>query len=390
LKPSTVREVAAITKPGAHRVSRGLYLQISPSGGRSWLHRFMLNGVAHNMGLGPCDLVSLAEAREMVLAGRKLLLARIDPLEARRAERRQTAITAARSIIFATCAERYIKAHAAGWRNGKHRAQWTATIETYANPVLGDVPVATIDTTLVLQVLEPIWTTKPETASRVRGRIEAILDWATAREYRAGENPARWRGHLQKLLPARSKIAPVEHHPALPYAQMSGFMAQLRSQAGTAARCLEFTILTAARTGEAIGAKWSEIDIRGKTWVIPAERMKSGRGHTIPLSDRAIEILATTPRTGDYIFGGARAARPISHMAMLETLARMGRGDITVHGFRSTFRDWVAEQTNYPDQVAEMALAHVVGDKVEAAYRRGDLLKKRQNLMRDWARYCSA
>jgi integrase len=243
----------------------------------------------------------------------------------------------------------------------------------------------------VLRILEPIWTTKTETASRLRGRIESILDWATARRYRQGENPARWRGHLDQLLPSRAKVAPVQHHEALLYAELPAFMARLREQAGAAARCLELTILTATRTGEAIAARWSEIDLAARTWTVPSERMKASKEHVVPLSGRVVEILKALPRSGsDYVFEKGHAGRPISNMAMTMTLRRMGRGDITVHGFRSTFRDWAAEQTGYPNHVVEMALAHTIGDKVEAAYRRGDLLEKRRALMRDWAAYCTA
>jgi integrase len=248
--------------------------------------------------------------------------------------------------------------------------------------------VAAIDTALIMQILEPIWTAKPETASRVRGRVETILDWAAARGYRQGDNPARWRGHLQRLLPARAKVAPVNHHAALLYGSLPGFMAKLRQQAGTGARCLELTVLTAARTGEAIGARWDEIDMQARTWTVPASRMKSGRPHTVPLSDQATALLAALPRSGELVFEGARAGRPISNMAMMMTLRRMGRGNLTVHGFRSAFRDWAAEQTSHPNHVVEMALAHAIGDKVEAAYRRGDLLAKRRSLMQDWAKYC--
>jgi integrase len=380
----TTRELAGLTRIGQHRVSPSLYLQITPSGTRSWLFRYQRNGKPRWLGLGPVDLVSLAEARAKALACRRRLYEGGDPLEERRAER----ATAGEGLTFEICAERYIKAHEAGWRNGKHRAQWTSTLATYAEPVLGAVPVAAIDTSMIMQVLEPIWATKPETASRVRGRVESILDWATARGYRTGENPARWRGHLQRLLPARAKIAPVEHHAALPYGEVPGFMAELRQQAGTAARCLELVILTATRTGEAIGARWAEIDLQARTWTIPAARMKAGREHVVPLSAPALAVLQALPRTGELVFEGAREGRPISNMAMMMTLRRMGHGELTVHGFRSSFRDWAAEQTGHQNHVVEMALAHTIGDKVEAAYRRGNLMAKRQRLMRDWGRYC--
>jgi integrase len=381
----TSRELPGLTRIGQHRVSRNLYLQVTPTDTRSWLFRYMRTGKARWLGLGPVDLVTLAEARVKATAWRRRLLEGGDPLEDRRAAR---ARTAADSLTFQICAERYIDAHQASWKNGKHRAQWKATLATYVYPVLGALPIAAIDTGLVMQVLEPIWQAKPETASRVRGRVETVLDWASARGYRNGDNPARWRGHLQRLLPARAAIAPVKHHKALHYAEVPAFMAALRQQAGTAARCLELTILTAARTGEALGARWSEIDLEAKLWRVPAARMKGGREHVVPLSGPALEILAALPRSGDHLFEGARAGRPISNMAMDMLLRRMGQGAITVHGFRSSFRDWAAEQTSHPNHVVEMALAHAIGDKVEAAYRRGDLMAKRQRLLRDWGRYC--
>lgn len=257
-------------------------------------------------------------------------------------------------------------------------------------PTIGDLPVAAIDTALVMKIVEPLWSTKTETASRVRGRIELILDWAAARGYRAGDNPARWRGHLDKLLPARTKVRKVKHHAALPYGDLPAFMAGLRGREGVSARCLEFVILTAARTGEAVGARWAEIDLAAKVWTVPAERMKAHREHKVPLSQRAVEILEGLPREGDYVFPGGKADKPLSNMALLATLRRMERPDLTGHGFRSTFRDWCAEQTAFPAEVAEMALAHVVSDKVEAAYRRGDLFRKRAQLMDAWGRYCGA
>ena len=310
MRPLTVKEVAAINKPGTWRVSRNLYVQVSDAGTKAWLFRYMLNGRSHGMGLGPLDLVTLAEARDKALLCRKLLLDGIDPLEERRQKRMQALLAATATMTFRDCATRYIEAHARGWKNGKHRQQWRNTLETYAYPVVGDLPVAAIGTGLVMQIIEPLWTTKTETASRLRGRLESILDWATARNCRTGDNPARWRGHLDKLLPKRSKVAPVSHHEALPYAELPAFMAKLRSQAGTAAQCLEFTILTAARTGEAVGARWSEIDLEARTWKIPAERMKSSKEHTVPLSDRVIEILAALPRSGELRCIRERPRRP--------------------------------------------------------------------------------
>jgi integrase len=325
MRSLTVKEVAAITKPGTHRVSKNLYLQVGPTGTKAWLFRYMRNGSPHGMGLGSLELVTLAEARDKALLCRKLLLDGLDPLEERRTKRTQALLTVASQITFRDCATRYIDAHALGWRNGKHCQQWRNTLKTYADPVIGDLPVADVDTTLVLRIIEPIWTTKTETASRLRGRIESILDWATARNYRTGENPARWRGHLDKLLPKRSKVAPVNHHDALPYAELPAFMHKLRRQAGIAPQCLEFTILMAARTGEAIGARWSEIDLDARTWKVPAERMKGGKEHTVPLSNRAIEILAALPRSGsDVVFETGRAGHPISNMAMTMTCAGWG------------------------------------------------------------------
>jgi integrase len=281
-------------------------------------------------------------------------------------------------------------AHRAGWRNPKHAAQWKATLATYASPVLGKLPVQAADVGLVMKVLEPIWATKPETAGRVRGRIEAVLDWAAARRYRTGENPARWKGLLDKLLPARSKVRKIEHHAALPYDELAAFLVALRAQEGTSARALEFAILTAGRTGEVIGARWDEIDTRPKVWTVPPDRMKGGREHRVPLSDAALTILdrMAAVRENDFVFPGDRRAG-LSNMALLMTLRRMGRDDLTAHGFRSTFRDWAGNETHFPRELAEAALAHVVGDKAEQAYRRSDALEKRRRLMDAWASYCS-
>jgi integrase len=291
-------------------------------------------------------------------------------------------------MAFNQCRDAYIAAHRAGWRNAKHAAQWTSTLDAYVTPVFGQLPVGAIDTGLVMKALEPIWSAKTETASRVRGRIEAILDWAKVRGYRGGENPARWRGHLDSLLPARSKVRKVEHHAALPFTEIGAFMAQLREQSSTAARALEFTILTAARTGEVLGARWGEIDLDAAVWTVPPDRMKSAREHRVPLSPAALAVIKNmkTRRENDYVFPGDRRDR-LSGRAMDMLLRRMGR-EVTVHGFRSSFRDWAAERTNFPREVAEAALAHVVGDKVEAAYQRGDLFDKRRRLMTAWGDYC--
>jgi len=361
---------------------RGLYLRIGPTGTKSWVYRFTLDGKLHDMGLGPYPDISLAEARERAMTQRRVRLDGQDPIEVRKTSRLAEKLATAKTMTFQQCAEAYIAAHRAGWRNPKHAAQWPSTLDAYVYPVFGGLPVEAVDVGLVMKAIEPIWTEKPETASRVRGRIESVLDWAAARGHRQGENPARWRGHLENLLPRRSKVAPVEHHAALPYREIPDFMARLRERGGIAPRALEFVILTAARTGEVIGSAWPELDLEARLWTIPASRMKAGREHRTPLSEAAIAVLGQMDRDRDKVF-------PVSNMAMAMTLRRMGRGELTVHGFRSTFSDWCAEQTNSPSEVREMALAHTVGDKVEAAYRRGDLFEKRRQLAEAWARFCA-
>jgi integrase len=333
----------------------------------------------------------LAQARRQASKFRELVASGVDPIERRKADRTAARIAVAKALTFDDCRDAYIEAHEKAWRNPKHRQQWLNTLRTYATPVFGKLPVQAVDTGLVMKVLGPIWNTKPETASRVRGRVEVILDWAKVSEYRSGENPARWRGHLDHLLPAKSKVRKVEHHPALPYAQIGAFMASLREQPMGAARALEFLILTATRTGETIGASWEEIDLETRIWMIPAGRMKVTREHRVPLSAAAAAVLKEMRelRQNDFVFPGARQGRPLSEMALLMLLRRMGYGHITVHGFRSTFRDWAAERTNFPREVAEMALAHAIPDAVEAAYRRGDLFDKRRKLMDAWAAYCA-
>ena len=388
----SARKVEALSKPGLYADGLGLYLQVSTFNTKSWLFRFMLDGKARKMGLGPCHTVTLAMAREKATEARRKLLDGIDPIDERAAVKMARKVNAAKAMSFRQCAEAYINAHKVGWKNEKHAAQWPATLEAYAYPVFGDLPVAAVDVGLVLKALEPIWTTKPETAGRVRGRVETVLDWAKARHYREGDNPARWRGHLDKLLPARGKVAKVKHHDALPYRDVHGFLADLHGMEGIAARALEFVILTATRTGEAIGATWQEIDLPGRVWTIPADRMKAGREHRVPLSDRAVAVLESLPREAGnpFVFVGGSKGKPLSNMAMLMLLKkRMGRDGLTVHGFRSTFRDWAAEQTAYPNELVEMALAHTVSDKTEAAYRRGDMVEKRARLMADWATYCA-
>jgi integrase len=339
------------------------------------------------MGLGAVEDVSLAQAREAAVEARKLARRGVDPINDREAKR--AAAIAARTLnTFKEVADAYQDAHKASWRNAKHRQQWTNTLTTYVYPVLGDTPVAAVCVAQVMQILEPIWQIKPETAGRVRGRIETVLDYASARAWRTGDNPARWRGHLSNLLPARTKVRRVEHHAALPWAEVAAFMGMLADQQGNAALALRFAILTAARTGEVLGATWLEIDLQEKVWTIPAERMKAGRAHRVPLSEPAVALLTALPGREGFLLQGRTKDHGMSNMAMLVLLRRMKRTDITPHGFRSTFRDWVAETTDYPSEVAEAALAHVVGDKVEAAYRRGDLFEKRRRLMDEWGVFC--
>jgi integrase len=388
----TALAVAQAKRRGYYGDGGGLFLQVSPGGGKSWVFRFKEGGRLREMGLGPVHTIGLADARQRAQECRRARLDGRDPITERRAARLAAKLDVAKAIIFRGCAERYIAAHKAGWRNAKHAAQWTATLQTYVYPSFGALPVQAVDVGLVLKAVEPIWATKPETASRVRGRIESILDWATARGYRVGENPARWRGHLENLLPKRSKVRRVEHHAALAYPEIAAFVAELRGQEGVAARALEFAILTAARTGEVIGARWDEINIAERSWTIPGERMKGGREHRVPLSPAALAIVERMAEicSGDFLFPGGKANRPLSNMAFLMLLRRMGRGNLTAHGFRSSFRDWAAERTTFPAEVAEMALAHAVSDKVEAAYRRGDLFQKRRQLAEAWAKFCAA
>lgn len=332
--------------------------------------------------------MSLEQARDKAIDYKRLLAQGIDPLTEKRKQAADRLIVAAKPMTFAQCAEAFIQKHQHELKNKKHIQQWTNTLAQYVYPTIGELPVEAVDTGLVVKCLEPIWVTKNETASRVRGRIEQVLSWATVSGYRAGDNPARWRGHLDKLLAKPSKVQDVKHHSALPYVEIAAFMAALRQQDGIAVQCLAFTILTAARTNEAIGATWDEIDLAAKVWTIPANRMKADKEHRVPLSAACLELLIKMQsiRMNDYLFPGQRNG--LSNMAMLKLLARMDRKDLTVHGFRSTFRDWAAEVTHYPNEVIEMCIAHTIKNQSEAAYRRGDLLEKRFNVMNDWADYC--
>jgi integrase len=384
----TMKRVEKLVQPGRYHDEHGLYLQVISKTNKSWILRYTRGGRERWLGLGPAHAFTLHEARERARQARKLIADGIDPIDAKRSEKVARKLAVAKAVTFKEAARRFIEAHEPSWRNQKHRNQWWATLKAYVFPVFGELPVSAIDVGLVMKVLQPIWTSKPETATRVRGRIESILDWAGAHGFRSGDNPARWRGFLDKLLPARSKVRAVRHHDALAYVDLPAFMAELAARAGIAARALEFTILTAARTGEVIGARWSEIDVAAGAWVVPQERMKAGREHRVPLSAPALAILAELPREGEYVFPGAREGEAISNMTMMAVVRRMKRNNITIHGFRSTFCDWAAERTGYPNEAIEMSLAHTISNKVEAAYRRGDLFERRRRLMSDWATYC--
>src|SRR5262245_57819827 len=378
---------------GMHADGDGLYLAVTSKRARSWIYRYQLNGQkARDLGLGPAKDISLKRARELAAEARILKAEGVDPIEHRRKHREAKQLEAAKATTFKECCEQYIDLNAVAWRNPKHRQQWRKTLGTYAPTIIGHRPIQAIDTGLISKVLEPIWSIKPETASRVRGRIEKILDWAKVKGFRAGENPASWRGHLENLFPAKSKVRKVKHHAALPYAEIPFFMAQLREREGVSARCLEFLILTAARTSDALGAAWAEIDFDKALWTVPGKRMKAGKDHRVPLSRDTLALLRNAyelSQQHEYVFANPSGG-PFSEGAMDAVLKRMGfKGRATIHGFRSSFRDWAAERTNYQNHVIEMALAHTIESKVEAAYRRGDLFDKRRDLMRVWDAYCS-
>jgi integrase len=370
----TAQRVQRERRPGMHHDGRGLYLYVSKSGARSWLYRYMLDGRRHEIGLGSALDVTLADARRKAREARRLKADGVDPLASKRSSRAAIRAAQAASVTFGHCVDGYLAAHRAGWRSAKYGRQWREALADHALPTLGALPVSAIDTPHVLKVLEPIWQSKNETASKVRGRIESVLDWARVRGYRDGENPARWKGHLDHLLAAPTKVRRVEHHPAMPYAELPAFMAELRQRHDAGAHALQFTILTAARTGEVRGAREAEFDRTAALWTIPAARMKEGKEHRVPLSGPASALV-------DDIVAFTAAN------AMGRTLAKLRPG-LTVHGFRSTFRDWAAECTNFPREIAEMALSHTVGSGVERAYRRTDLIDRRRELMDEWARFC--
>ena len=385
----TALAVKRINKRGMHGDGFGLYLQVAEGGSKSWVLRFKINGKPRHLGLGPLHSVSLAQARIRAADARRLLLDGHDPIAARHAARSAARLSAVSSLTFDECADQYIAAHKSGWKNPKHAAQWLATLKAYASPVFGGLPVAAIDTGLVMRVIEPLWTTKPETAGRLRGRVESILDWSRVCGYRAGENPARWKGHLDHLLPARNKVRKVEHHAALPYSEIGSFMVELSQVDSVPSRALEWMILTATRTSETLNATWSEIDLDDAVWTIPGERMKGGGEHRVPLSNAAVALLKNmqSNSTGDFVFAGRKGNKPLSNMALLMVLRRMKRGDLTGHGFRSTFRVWCAEQTNFPSEIAEAALAHTISDKTVAAYARTTFFDRRRKLMQAWAQF---
>lgn len=402
----TAKEVEKKSTPGLYGDGGGLTLQITKAGVKSWLYRYMIKGKAYAMGLGPVHTITLADARQKAAEARKLVIEGGNPLEIKRQRLLDAEMAKVKLMTFDQCASAYIEAHRAGWKNAKHADQWVNTIATYVSPIIGSLPVEQVDTGLVVKVLtqpddkgQQFWTLKNETASRVRGRIESVLGWATTSGFRSGDNPARWRGHLENLLATISRAQRIKNHPSLEWSRMGAFVHDLRQREGVAAKAVEFAILTATRSGEVRGACWSEIDLTTKVWTIPASRMKAKREHEVPLSDAAVNLLkALTRKEGaDLVFPGSND-KPLSDMSLTAVIRRMN-GDtplwtdkegntITVHGFRSSFRMWAAESTNYPREVAEHALAHQLPDAVERAYQRGTQFAKRAALMSDWAKFC--
>jgi integrase len=374
----SARKVATLTKPGRHSDGGGLYLNVTETGAKSWLFMFKAAGRRREMGLGSARDISLAKARELAAEARQHRVAGRDPLAMRA---KPTTMT------FGEAAEALVESMSPSWRNAKHRAQWSMTLRVYCAPI-ASLAVADVATDDVLRVLKSLWLAKAETASRLRGRMERVLDFAKARGMRSGENPARWRGHLDALLPKRQKLTR-GHHKAMPFHDVPGFVVKLRQMDGIAPMALEFTILTAARSGEVLGACWPEIDLEGKIWTVPPHRMKGAREHRVPLCRRAVAILKElqSVRTGDAVFSGLKPGNPLSSKA-LEMVLRRAEVDATVHGFRSAFRDWAGERTSFPREIAEASLAHLVGDPLERAYRRGDALDRRAKLMLAWARFC--
>ena len=390
---NSAKSVEAIKEVGYHTCAKGLYLQVSKQGTKSWLFRYTspITKKRREMGLGSLDFVSLAEARQLAVDNKRLVIDGKDPIEERKQSQLQKQLEQARNLTFREVAEACIKSKSHEWKNAKHAQQWTNSLETYVFPTLGHLPISEVSTDLVLKILDPIWVTKAETASRVRQRIETIWDYGKARNYMSGENPARLKGHLDKIMSKTAKVKRVRHFPALPYNEIGSFVKELRTRSGYSALGLEFLILTAARTGEIIGAKWSEIDLGKAVWTIPSERMKAGSEHRVPLCERAIEILrsiTSNRHPDDYVFAGWKRNTGLSNNAFLALLKKMGRSDITAHGFRSCFRDWAAEEAyQFSNETIELALAHKITNKVEAAYRRGDQLERRRDLMSEWGKF---
>lgn len=406
----TALRVEKIKNPGYYGDGKGLWLRVKATGAKSWMYRFMLQGKQREMGLGPYPETSLADARQLAAEAREQTKRGTDPIEARHQavvdQQTQARLATARLMTFDQCAKAFIKGKQAEWKNAKHAQQWENTLTTYASPLIGALPVASVDLTLVQKVLDPIWREKTETASRVRSRIEAVLDWAKVHGYRSGDNPAQWRGNLEKLLPKPKKVSKPENQPALPYQQIGAFMAHLRRQASIGAKPLELAILANVRAGEVCGAIWNEIDMDNRCWHIPAERMKADKDHHIPLSDAAIKLLKSLPRIEGtaYVFPGLKKGKTISDSTMNKLIRQMhdaevmaGRGGyidvkqgrvVVTHGFRSTFRDWAGETTAYAREVIEHAMSHQLKDKAEAAYARGSMFEKRRRLMADWAAFC--
>ena len=377
--------IAALKKPGRYAVGDGAYFQISKWHTRSWIFRYERLGKAHNMGLGPYPLISVADARAKARNAKRMLLDGIDPLQAKRKARTDALLQIARTKTFKECAEQYIATHDSDWSSAKSRAAWVSTFKNYVYPKIGALPVANIDTAVVLGILEPLWSRAPTTASRVRGRIETVLGWAGVRGYRSTENPARWTGQLEHILPSPNNGT--EHLASLPYQQIGSFMAALRAAPGIAARALEFTILTACRTAEVRGARWDEIE--SDVWVIPAKRMKAGKEHKVPLSNRALAILAELPRDDALVFPSVRAGKGLGNHALLRVLERLKYDGVTTHGFRATFRTWAAERTGFEREVAEMALAHTISNAVERSYKRTTLFDRRRLMMQMWSDFCA-
>lgn len=390
LQRLTANAVTTLKAKGLHPDGGGLYLRVTTTGTRSWIYRYASAGNTRDMGLGAYPTVSLRRARELASECRRLRQDGRDPIDARVSERASIVLDGLRATTFKACAEQLISSHEIGWQNAKHRQEWRRTLSAYVYPSFGDVPVGEVTTEHVLSALQPIWTTKTITAARIRGRIEAVLAFAKARGMRTAENPAQWRGHLAQILPAPTRVKEVRHHPAMPYQELPDFIVRLRKSRSTvAARALEFVILTAARSGEAIGARWNEVDFRERLWTVPRQRVKARKEHRVPLSDRAISILKEMAeiRQNDFVFPGIKRGQPIGVVALPRQLRELG-ANFTIHGFRSTFKDWCAECTHTPNFLSEAALAHAIADSVEAAYRRTDLLQKRRELMDQWAVYC--